>query len=84
MIEYNNTTVYEWFNNPFKVDFVSPALNLPPIPVDDSIHLNKIYLYTSDPIPDNITVTSVKYVIMLTTPYNFPQLIFFKYDDPET
>ena len=30
-LEYNNRTVYEYFNNPFTVDFGSPAMYLPPI-----------------------------------------------------
>ena len=35
MREYNNRTVYECFNNPFPYVCGSPALNLPPINIDD-------------------------------------------------
>ena len=34
-LDYNNTTVYEFFSNPFIYDFVSPAFNLPPITFDN-------------------------------------------------
>ena len=34
-LDYNNSTVYEFFNNPFTADFVSPALHLPPITIYD-------------------------------------------------
>ena len=34
-IEYNGRTVYDCFNNTFPDDCVSPALNIPPINVDD-------------------------------------------------
>ena len=33
--EYKNNTVYDCFNNTFPDDCVSPALNIPPINVDD-------------------------------------------------
>ena len=39
--EYNNKTVYDFFNNPFPDDFGSPALNIPPITIDDRYHLDK-------------------------------------------
>ena len=34
-LEYNNRTVYDFFNNPFTADCGSPAMNLPPITIDD-------------------------------------------------
>ena len=40
-IEYNDRTVYEWFNNPFIADFYSPDLNLPPITIGDRTNLQK-------------------------------------------
>ena len=56
MIEYNNRTVYDWFNNPFPVDGVSPSLNIPPIPIGDITRLNKISQYSFDPLPYAIYV----------------------------
>ena len=35
LLEYNKSTVYDCFNNTFTNDFGSPALNLPPITIDD-------------------------------------------------
>ena len=35
MIEYKNRTVYDCFSNPFTADCGSPALNSPPINIDD-------------------------------------------------
>ena len=43
----------------------------------------KIYQYTSDPLPSAISVTSGNYVIMLTTPSDYPQLPVIYFDDPE-
>ena len=34
-LEYNNRKFYDCFNNPFTADCVSPAMNLPPITIDD-------------------------------------------------
>ena len=34
-LEYNNRKVYELFNDPFKSDFGSQAMHLPPITIDD-------------------------------------------------
>ena len=34
-LEYNNKTVYDCFNNYFTADYVSPAMHLPPITIDD-------------------------------------------------
>ena len=34
-LEYNNMAVYDCFNNTFTADRGSPAMNLPPIAIDD-------------------------------------------------
>ena len=56
--EYSDRKIYEWLNNPFSIDFGSPALNLPRIQIDDSPRPNKISLYKFDPLPSAISVTS--------------------------
>ena len=67
-IEYNNRTVYDWFNNPFPADFGIPYLNLPPITIYDRTQLDKIYIYTPDILPAEISVAYEKSVGNLTTP----------------
>ena len=37
-LEYNNRMVYDCFNNIFTADFDIPAMNLPPITIDDIPH----------------------------------------------
>ena len=61
-------TVYDWLNNTFPDDCVIPDLNLPPINIEYRTLPYKILCYTSDLIPDAITVASEKYVSTLTTP----------------
>ena len=34
-LEYNNSTVYDCFNNPFTYDFGSPDMHIHPITIDD-------------------------------------------------
>ena len=84
MIEYNDRKFYDCFNNTFLVYFGSPALNIYPIPIDDSSHPNKRSRYTSNPLPDDISFTSIKSVITLITPSDYPQIIEPNYDDPDT
>ena len=67
-LEYTNKTVYEWLNNPFKVDFVRPDMYLPPITIDDRPPLHKRALYTPYLLPDAISVASENYVITFTIP----------------
>ena len=76
--------VYGCSNNPFPYDFGSPALILPPIPIDDSPCLNKRFRFASDPLPDAIYSASVNYVIILTTPSEPPQVIPLNYFAPNT
>ena len=38
---YNNRTVYDFFNNPFPDDFGNTALFILPITIDDRPHLDK-------------------------------------------
>ena len=84
MREYKNRTVYYWLNNPFSVDSGTPDLDLHPILIDDSPHLNKRYQYTSDPLPDDIYVTSGESVSKLITPSNSPQCFEPDYDGHDT
>ena len=81
MREYNNSMVYEFFNNPFKADFGSPTLNLPPITIDDRTSRHKRDRYTSDPLPATIYSASEKYVSTLTNPSASPKLILLPSDD---
>ena len=80
--EYNNSAVYECCNNPFTSDFGSPALNLPPITIDDRPHPHKISRYTPDLLPSTISVASENSVKALTTPFDFTDILL--YDDPNT
>ena len=72
--EYNHSTVYDWFNNPFPNHCGSPVLNPPPVPIYDRPHPHKRARYTLDPFPDTISVASENYVSNLTTPYGSPHL----------
>ena len=40
-LDYNNRTVYDYSNNPFTYEFVSPDLNLPPVTFDYRTCLKK-------------------------------------------
>ena len=48
MIKYNSSIVYYWFSNPFQVVFVSQALNIPPVSIDDIPRRIKRSRYTFD------------------------------------
>ena len=74
-LEYNSRTVYECFNNPFKDDFGSPSLNLPPITFDDIPRLHKRARYTSDLLPASISVASKNYFSTFTTPSDYPDIL---------
>ena len=73
--EYNNRTVYDWFNNLFSADLVaqiciyltSPLMMVPPP--------HKRALYTQNILPDVISVASGNYVSTLTTPSGSPDLL---------
>ena len=84
MRESNDRIIYDWFNNLLSVDCGSPALNFPHFAIDDSPHPNKRSRYTSDHLPDAISVTYGYYVSTLTTPSNSPKLLEPNYDDPDT
>ena len=47
MREYNSSTVYDCFNNPFPFYCGIQALNLSPVPIYDSPHPNKRARYTA-------------------------------------
>ena len=78
--DYNNMAVYDWFNCPFIADFVSLALHLPPITIDDIPCLHKRDLYTPDLLPADISVASENSVITLTNPYDSIRLLLQPYD----
>ena len=59
-----------WSYLPFPLMIVSAQTNYPE--------------NTSDTIPDDISVTSKKYVSILTTPSDTPQVLVLYYDDPNT
>ena len=80
ILDYNNRTVYDCFNNPFTYNFFSPDLNLPPITFDD--RPQKKSRYTPDLLPDTISVASENYFINLITPSDSPYLL--PSDDPNT
>ena len=79
IIEYNDMTVYDCFNNTFSVNCGIPYLNLPPIPIYDSPRTNKRSRYTYDPLPVSKSVTPGNSVSTLTTPSNYPQLLETKF-----
>ena len=82
MIEYNNITAYEYFNNIFSVYYSNPALNLPLVTIDESPRPKKRYCYTSDTLLDSIYVASGNSVRMFTTPSYPPQLLEANSNDP--
>ena len=84
MIEFNNRTVYECFNNPFSVGSFNPGLNIPPITIDDSPIPNKRSWYTPDTLPSAIYVASGNSVNVFTNPSDYLQLLEPKYDDTDT
>ena len=59
-LDYNNRTVYDCFNNPFKADCGSPAMHLPPIIIDDRPPPHKRALYAPNMLQDAISVASEK------------------------
>ena len=82
-IEYNNMTVYYFFNNPFSDDFGSPYLNLPPITIDYRVRPHKRSRYTPVLLPDTISVASENSISTFTTPSDLPQLFPLTSDDPK-
>ena len=73
-----------FFNKPFTVDFGSPYLNIPPMPIGDSFRPKQITWYTPDTLPASISVAYGNYVGTLTTPYEPPKVNLLNYDDPDT
>ena len=84
MREYNDRTFYYIFNNNFPVDVVSQDLNPPPIRIWDSTHQNKISRYNFNLLPDAISVTSRNSVSMLTTPYDYPNVLVLNSNNSDT
>ena len=81
-IGYNNSKVYDFFNNLFPADFGSPYLNIPPITIDDRPCLYKRARYTPEMLPDTIYGASEKYFSTFTTPSDCPLLLLLSPDDP--
>ena len=54
--EYNEWIVFDCFNNIFTFDCGIPALDLPPVPINGTLHPNRRASYTSDPLPATIYV----------------------------
>ena len=80
--EYNDSTVYDWLNNPFIFYCGIPPLNLPHMPIDYCFWPKTIFRYTLDSIPSSIYVASINSVITLSTPFwpppsSSPNLLFF-------
>ena len=84
MREYNNRTVYEFFNNIFPDNFGSPELNLTPITIDDRTRLQKISRYTLDLLSVVISVASENSVSNLNTLSDSIRLFLlpFNYNNP--
>ena len=74
-LEYKNRTVYDYFNNPFTDVFCSPAMNLPPITIDDRPPPLKRTRYAPDMLPYDIFVACEKSVSTLTTPSYLPDIL---------
>ena len=72
--------VYEFFNNTFPYDCGKPALNLPPIIIDDTPRPHKRDRYTPDLLLYYISVDSENYVSTLTTNSYLTRLILLPYD----
>ena len=79
--EYNNGAVYECFNNPFTDYFCIPALNLPPVTIDDRPCPHKRARYTPDLLPDTISVSSENFGSTLTTPSDYQKLFLLPSND---
>ena len=82
MVDYNNRTFYDCFNNPFPDHGVSPTFNLPLIARHYRPCLDKRYQYTPDMIPASISVTSENSISSLDTPSDYPQVLVLDSDDP--
>ena len=64
-IEYNTRTFYYCSNNPIQDYHGSPALNLPPITIDDRPRLHLKSQYTPDMLPYSISVSSENLLVVL-------------------
>ena len=74
-LEYNNRTVYDFFNNLFTDEFGGPYLHLLPITIDDRPHPHKRAQYTPDLLPAAISAASENYVSTFNTAYDSPDLL---------
>ena len=74
-LKYNNSTVYDCFDNPFTDEFGSPSFNLPPVTVNDIPLPHKRSQYTLDMLPATISVISVDSVSNFITLSYLPDLL---------
>ena len=76
--DYNNTTVYDLFDNPFTAYY----LNLPPNNIDDRSRLHKRVRYTPYLLPATIYVSSGNSIGTLTTPSDSPLILLLPSNYP--
>ena len=81
---FNDSKLYDLFNNPFLVEGVRPDLNLRTISIDDSPCPNKIPRYSFVLLPSDINVTYVKCISKSTTHSEPPKDILLNSDDYNT
>ena len=74
-LQYNNSTVYDCFNNHCTDEFGSPALNIPPITFDYIPCPHKRARYTPYLLPAAISIASENSFSTLTTPSVSPDLL---------
>ena len=77
---YNERTFYDFLNNPFKDNSCIPAINIPPITIDDRSRPHKGARYTPDLLPVSMSVASENYVSTFTTPYYLAQIFLLPSD----
>ena len=63
--EYNNSKVYDCFNNPFRDCCCRPGLNLPTTTIYGRPRLDKIAGYTLDLITDTMSFVSKTLLVIL-------------------
>ena len=83
MREYNTRNVYDWFNNPFTVDFVRPSYSIYPMHIDYS-SIPKKPGYNPDPLPSDIYIVYGNSVSTLNKPSDSPWDILPSYDSTST
>ena len=82
-LDYNNKTVYDYFNNPFTDYFGRTDLNLPPITIEDRTHPHKRAYHTPSILLVPISVSSENSVSTLTNLSEYAQLFILPTNDPK-